>query len=298
MGLFDRLFSKKEAKKAPVKNDEPVDTEKLDKVAEYIKEHYSKPSIHIKAEPAEGLSIFTSKFGGYPYWDLNMDYPCTSKGEKLLLLAQLNFSEADIHNELLPQKGILQFFIAVDDSYGQNLDNNTLQDMFRVVYHENIDETVTLEKIREIGIRSCTELNDRLDPFPLYKEMRLTFTEASDCVSVSLDCFEDVFKDAYLSLFAEIVKDNSFRHLSSKGFDYLADKVNTYGHKILGYPAFTQSDPRYNGKEEIYDTLLLQIDSDFTDIMWGDSGICNFFINSTNLKNLDFSDVMYNWDCY
>ena len=33
-------------------------------------------------------------------------------------------------------------------------------------------------------------------------------------------------------------------------------------------------------------------------IMWGDCGGCNFFINKDKLKNLDFSDVLYNWDCY
>lgn len=32
--------------------------------------------------------------------------------------------------------------------------------------------------------------------------------------------------------------------------------------------------------------------------MWGDSGICGFFINREKLKELDFSDVIYNWDCY
>ncbi|ETJ18863.1 hypothetical protein Q604_UNBC18576G0001, partial [human gut metagenome] len=31
---------------------------------------------------------------------------------------------------------------------------------------------------------------------------------------------------------------------------------------------------------------------------WGDGGVCNFFINKDKLKNLDFSDVLYNWDCY
>jgi len=31
--------------------------------------------------------------------------------------------------------------------------------------------------------------------------------------------------------------------------------------------------------------------------MWGDCGVGNFFINIEDLKNLDFSDVLYNWDC-
>ena len=52
-----------------------------------------------------------------------------------------------------------------------------------------------------------------------------------------------------------------------------------------------------------YDTLLLQIDSDTDDnndfeIIWGDCGVANFFINSEALLKKDFSKVIYNWDCY
>ena len=69
-----------------------------------------------------------------------------------------------------------------------------------------------------------------------------------------------------------------------------------------GFPAFTQSDPRdCIENADRFDTLLLQIDSgtidDSHEIMWGDSGICNFFIHSEALRNCDFSEVLYNWDC-
>ena len=30
----------------------------------------------------------------------------------------------------------------------------------------------------------------------------------------------------------------------------------------------------------------------------GGSGVCNFFIKPEALRALDFSDVLYNWDCY
>lgn len=75
-------------------------------------------------------------------------------------------------------------------------------------------------------------------------------------------------------------------------------KINSsiWGHKLLGYPSFTQSDPRYDTYAK-YDTLLLQIDSDGDDIMWGDCGVANFFINKEDLKNKDFSKILYNWDC-
>lgn len=74
------------------------------------------------------------------------------------------------------------------------------------------------------------------------------------------------------------------------------DELYISGSRIAGYPYFTQYDPR-EGTEE-FDTLLLQLDiDDECGMMFGDSGVCNFFINSENLKNLDFSTVMYTWDC-
>ncbi len=48
--------------------------------------------------------------------------------------------------------------------------------------------------------------------------------------------------------------------------------------------------------------MLLQVETDWSkgrdvEIMWGDSGVGNFFISEENLKNLNFDDVLYNWDC-
>ncbi len=56
-----------------------------------------------------------------------------------------------------------------------------------------------------------------------------------------------------------------------------------------------------NGKKKYqqHDILLMQIDTDDSlNIMWGDSGVANFFIRKEDLLNLDFSNVIYNWDCY
>ena len=75
---------------------------------------------------------------------------------------------------------------------------------------------------------------------------------------------------------------------------------NAFGHKIGGYPGFTQEDPRDIPKEDDHDSLLLQIDTDNIgerEIMWGDSGVANFFISRENLKQRNFQDVIYTWDC-
>ena len=64
---------------------------------------------------------------------------------------------------------------------------------------------------------------------------------------------------------------------------------------MLGYPSFTQEDPRT--EDSPFDTLLLQIDSmqdegNSYSILWGDCGVANFFIPRANLERLDFSQVL------
>ncbi|MGR5907746.1 DUF1963 domain-containing protein [Bacillus paranthracis] len=66
-----------------------------------------------------------------------------------------------------------------------------------------------------------------------------------------------------------------------------------------GYPFFTDRSKGMGRKYQQHDILLLQIDTDDSlNIMWGDSGVANFFIKKEDLLNLDFSNVIYNWDCY
>ena len=63
------------------------------------------------------------------------------------------------------------------------------------------------------------------------------------------------------------------------------------------YPTFTQQDPR-NPKKDAYGITLLQVESHWNNdsssngIMWGDSGVANFFINKEKLESLDFEDVI------
>ena len=79
------------------------------------------------------------------------------------------------------------------------------------------------------------------------------------------------------------------------------DKFCLDKHKIGGHPNFVQADPRhqYDKEQEEY-ILLFQMDTDKSSsiyICWGDGGIGNFFIKPSALAKLDFSEVLYNWDC-
>ncbi|QDI02937.1 MULTISPECIES: DUF1963 domain-containing protein [Xanthomonas translucens group] len=68
--------------------------------------------------------------------------------------------------------------------------------------------------------------------------------------------------------------------------------LNRSGHKLGGYPEFTQQGPRTAQDAQV----LLQLDSD-EHMMWRDSGIANFFVDPANLRRGDFSRVAYNLDC-
>lgn len=96
------------------------------------------------------------------------------------------------------------------------------------------------------------------------------------------------------------VKAEAFVSLQREQTETTAD-----GHKLFGTPAFCQGDPREAlpaEERDYFDTQLLQLDSDFNGgdplIIWGDSGVGNFFINAETMQNNDFNKVLFCWDCY
>ena len=91
--------------------------EQVEQLISYIKEKTKKDSFGINILPEKTPSIFDSKLSGIPYWDLEKPFPLDSEGNNLSLLCQINFSEENVEGSILPQEGILQFFISTDDPY-------------------------------------------------------------------------------------------------------------------------------------------------------------------------------------
>lgn len=307
--IMNWIKTKKQRKKAQLQHEkeyEALDKEKLDKIIEEIKRRSAKHAFKINAEKCDELGIAQSKFGGYPYWEQGDAYPLDSEGNPLFLLAQINFAEIDDPNSLLPQKGLLQFFIADDEysgaSFGSELYELNAQKNFRIVYHADIDSTVTEESVKAQGIKAFCDYPDN-DCFPLTTQEKITFTQFTDYLYWGMDECDRLAETIFREEFDEEIECGMlYERFSDTEYEYIANAFDgMWCSKILGYPEFTQSDYRaaedgdYNCKH--YDTVLLQIDSD-NEIMWGDCGIANFIINSEALKRLDFSDVCYNWDCH
>jgi uncharacterized protein YwqG len=233
--------------------------------------------------------LWQNKLGGLPYLPKNKQYPTNDKGEYLRLVAQLNFNDIQNLNNF-PTSGILQFFIdGNDDIYGLDFDNPISQKGFRILYYPEIDKN-TNNLITDFSFLGNLPQDYY---FPIRGEFTLEFTLNQATISPYDEYFNDYLpefngenNDLLLEIYAE----------------YYENKFSGIKHQLGGYPYFTQSDPRFGIlKENEPYQLLLQIDSQYFDdgfeICWGDVGIANFFIQPSALKKLDFSQVLYNWDC-
>ena len=242
-------------------------------------------------------TIFDSKVGGLPYWDPAKTYPTDSNGKKMFLLAQINFDQ-DKAESPLPQSGMLQFFIGGEEMYGLDLDHPSEQKDWRIVYHEKVDASVTAEAVEAMGIPSNNGDDEEVDS-PVFrscvfrlvkKETWLTPDHWERFDELTLEVAKDLFGETDAESANEVFGEDQYALLEEEYF-------YSENSQLLGHPFFTQEDAREEGSR--YNTLLFQLDSETVDdvVMWGDSGVGNFFINAEDLKRLDFSNVLYNWDC-
>jgi uncharacterized protein YwqG len=208
------------------------------------------------------------------------------------LLAQLNFDEIPPLDGF-PDRGILQFYIADDDLYGLDLgngadeDNPTAEDRFKIIYFPQPDLQVE-------NIITNYDFLPELEYFPVHGCCGLQFTKKYAPISTKDYQFTELLAGEIHELF-----------MNNEIWDEYLEISQPVGHKIGGYPDFTQEDVRkYSSNSEQKqkpDILLFQMDTEgneTVDIMWGDTGVGNFFIDESALRELDFSKVLYNWDCH
>ena len=238
-----------------------------------LKEYYQIKVIKKKPD------IFDSKIGGLPYWIEGKDFPKNKSGKNLFLLAQINFDKEETSSPL-PEKGLLQFFISDEDNYGLDFDDQITQSNFRVIYHETIDYSVTKKSIENLGIQS----SEKAESYPVNGQYEISLKKTKGYTTINDFKFDKIFQQAYKEVYGkEVDKEQKYYDvLKGKEVDLFEQKLESKSegasHKMLGYADFTQEDPRYQEKYENYDTLLFQLDSEGDYLMWGDSGIANFFI--------------------
>lgn len=271
----------------------------INKAIETIRNNNTREYIRILAEEKDNLGVFSSKFGGIPYIANDDSIPVDSDNNQLALLAQINCGELP-ENKLYPEVGLLQFWIARNSNFG--LDN---KDSYCVKYIEKIDETVSEVDILEKYDILDEDNNEEYSPFKRKNtSFSLTFEKGLSTIT-STDCrFEDIALKTIQDLFPDEQINDLYDDLENDIYSTLFKSFEGVQHAIGAYPTFTQWDPRNPDDTDAYDVMLLQIesmrssDSNENEIMWGDSGVANFFIDSEKLERLDFNHVLFNWDCF
>ena len=268
--------------------------EQAKRLLRYIHDSTAKDTVRIKPMPADSSLPFekkvcSSKFGGLPYWTRGEEYPKAEDGANLYLLAQINFDQVPNLADY-PNRGLLQIFIKADDTYGCSFDSE--QKDWRIVWREVFSPSLAMSEadLRAMGVKSASDEKGEDEFLPFDKEYSLSFKKEITFVHPNCDDFDDVLKNASQVLGFPVYDKSPYELFDEDSFSVFFDDNSK--HQIGGYPDFTQNDVRREG-----DILLFQMDSD-GEILWGDMGIANFFINPEDLINRDFSNVLYNWDCY
>ena len=264
--------------------------------AEYEKTAQTKTFAKIILTENE-LKITDSKVMGLPYIPKGAQIPQTANGDKMMMIAQINCDDLQGLADF-PEKGILQFFVLNDEDglLGLDFDNQTVQDSFRVIYHEKIEEFYDENELKSI-----------YNPYN-FEESYITNDNESYKMNFELTSEKERFEDMFYHIFRKICKEKGLKQtqedwLYRKLLNFMQYSENYYS-QCDGFAFFTQDDPReYNEEYKKFDTVLFQLNSEFDEntrnwkVCIGDAGVINFFINRENLKKKDFSEILYNWDC-
>lgn len=235
----------------------------IEKHREYLESTYL-PTNEITFS-LEETKPWESKLGGYPYLEDTKTYPKGTDSKPMVFLAQINFDEMKPLPDF-PKTGILQIFIADNDTHG-------------------IDEDCFIKYISEYK-KDTTKLvcqNPYIAEYePFEQAAKITFTNKIMPIGTECNEFQSKFEDK----------------VSEEEWDGLYDFCCASGDRIGGYPTFVQcSLPCYEDGSK--DVLLLQLDADGENICgfdFGDSGCCHFFISKEALLRKDFSSIMYYYE--
>ncbi|MDH4619197.1 YwqG family protein [Brevibacillus sp. AY1] len=249
----------------------------LDTMKETILAHLHE-CMYLYPQKEDTPTLATSRLGGYPDFPPGWTYP-EYQGEPLSFIGQLNLEDVQrigVANEL-PERGLLYFFYdaAEQSVYGGELPN---RDGWRVLYYDgdlSHLQTLPYPGTHKYGVLPANNLQ-------MIKGLSLH----SEAITVP-DEHWDVYWDQFLPAFAEI------------------NGSPTWHHQALGHPHNIQNDVfdeiDYFRKLEGNDryTLLLQVDTDEENlnIMWGDVGTIYFVIAQDDLRERNFANCYFSYQC-
>jgi uncharacterized protein YwqG len=267
--MFERLWSKIVGKKPPLRADVP---EIVPIVERYLPvfERTRLPFVRMTVAGSADDHILTqSKIGGLPYMPAGESTRKLLADRTVLFIAQIDLAVARPPAPF-PQSGLLQLWSGSDDLYGMETEG------IRCVYHEDVSRP------HVVGYDGTKR--GEFSPFTHAATGRaLTFTADTELMPTG-----DYRWDEWL--ITNGVTSDLERLELAEAWDTV---VESSGHRLGGYCAFTQEDPRDSAQPLL---SLAQLDS-IEPLMWGDAGIAHWWISEADLVERRFDRVTIYWDC-
>ena len=280
-------------------------TEKIKKFIEEFKKLENRETIKINLISETKTPLTSSNVAGWFYLPKTSTIPTTSKGEQLMYLAQINCEELP-ENSIYPSKGIMQFWIFGGDyNLGSDYTKPTSDSKKRVIYYPEVEEHFTEAELSEMyKPEEDKKEGELITPINDGAPFAMSFEKTSQWPLPNDFRVEEIFNEKLNEHIEETKAEEGFESYDigeEESYDIIEELDIPNHTQIGGYGHFTQEDPRMYDDFEDYTELLFQLDSEFgTDdyyILWGDCGVGNFFAKKEQLRNLDFAECLYSWDC-
>jgi uncharacterized protein YwqG len=216
------------------------------------------------------LELWQSKAGGYPYLPKGMSYPIDREtGEMMMFLMQVNCADLPVIDGFsLPQHGILQFYSSLDVPMSQ-----LRPDQHRILYFPEITQD-TNNLVTDFGflVTVAHEMEWYEQIYPLtFSAQQDVFWSARSQLDQPLDIPED--QTQLCEEFSEWVWQYESDHEVKR-------RVNKLGGYVEMHSYVSETVEDAKGR------LLLEFNHEFNS-----DDYFYFFIEDTDLANLDFSKV-------
>ncbi|MFS0918989.1 YwqG family protein [Brevibacillus sp. 179-C 1.1 NHS] len=244
-----------------------ISENELDEYQEKIIRLARESVVLATTEPDDYSTIGNTRMGGVPDWPSHLAYP-SEDGLLYNFLCQINCSDLKEVNRLLPDHGMLYFFIG---------DSETASDVdVRVVYYDGPSSALQKYDLDNASF---------IDEYDIYTDapFRVQLAKTISLPYAGSDEVEELFSDD-----DDLTDQYSDVHLDPSWPD---------GHGLLvSYPYAIGDDPRLHQRDdgdEVEDWVcLLELgDDQNTGFCFWDAGFLQFLIRIEDVKRRDFSNV-------
>ncbi|MCI9588689.1 MAG: DUF1963 domain-containing protein [Oscillospiraceae bacterium] len=302
---------------------------RAEEVLEVLRGRFHRPACALRLSQGP-VTVFDSHIGGLPYCPREGEPPVGEDGRQLRLMVQINFAQMP-GMPPFPERGMLQFFLPDHDPLvgHRGMEHWTEQKDWRVLYHPEIDPTVTEEEVRvkvTVGPAVAEEGRERRYNSAILVDNLVYKLHFEPVREEGITRSDFRFWPQFLKAWGDTCDEPPPEQFWPKRrtedpvsldqmeadrlWQELDDDASGRTSKIGGYPAFPKGDPRAvlpmcADGECPYDTVLLHIEPDFRDVedlsqgyyplCFGEDGRAVFLMREEDLLRRDFSRVGYYW---